>query len=75
MMEGETLFCYKDMTFCNSDCSNTRCHRNFSPEQRANAIKWWGDDTFPIAWSADYRVDCPDYELPVNMKEINDAKA
>lgn len=74
-MEGNLLVCYKDMTFCKSDCSNTHCHRNFSLEQRDNAIKWWGDDTFPIAFSAAYRVDCPDYELPVNTKEIDNAVA
>lgn len=63
-MTEEFIMAYKDMTFCYSDCVNTKCYRNFSPEHRANAIKWWGDDTFPLAMSASYRVDCDEYKQP-----------
>lgn len=56
--------CYKDMTFCWSDCINIECSRNFSPEHKANAAKWWGDDTAPVAWSASYREGCSEYKQP-----------
>ena len=74
-MEGETLFCYKDMTFCGSDCVNTRCLRNFSPEQQANAIKWWGDATAPVAFSNGFKDGCKEYKAPTGTKEINNAVA
>lgn len=63
-MTEELIVSYKDMTFCYSDCVNTKCYRNFSPEHRANAIKWWGDDTFPLAMSESFRVGCDDYKQP-----------
>ena len=52
-------FCYKDKTFCNSDCVNTQCHRNFSPQVSAEANTWAesiGIDYAPIALS-DYSND------------------
>jgi len=43
--------CYKDMTWCCSpNCSN-ECGRQFTQEDRVKAIKWWGDDDFPLAVS------------------------
>lgn len=63
--------CYKDKTFCNSNCVNTECNRNFSPEQRAGAIKWWGNDTAPVAFSASYRDGCEDYKAPMKLTEEN----
>ena len=54
------MICYKDMTFCSSDCTNTECHRFFSEEQRENAEKWWGGPDAPVAFS-DFSGDCPAY--------------
>lgn len=47
------MMCYKDMVFCahSKDCSNNKCHRNFTQEEREKAIKWWGSENFPIAYS------------------------
>ena len=58
--------CYKDKTFCKSDCVNTQCHRNFSPEVSAAADAWaesFGFDYAPIAMS-DFSSDCDEYQKP-----------
>lgn len=34
--------CFKDMSFCSTDCVNTACYRNFSPKLRQQAKEWWG---------------------------------
>ena len=56
--------CYKDKTFCKSDCVNTQCHRNFSPQVSAEADAWaesFGLDYAPIALS-DFSNDCGGYQ-------------
>lgn len=60
------MICYKDKTFCSSDCVNTQCFRYFSPEDREGSHKWaesLGKDYAPIAWS-DYSGSCPLYKSP-----------
>ena len=52
---------YKDQTWCHSDCTNTECFRNFTDKDREQAIKWWGNDTFPIAFQ-DFSKGCEDYK-------------
>ena len=59
--------CYKDMTFCYSDCTNTACSRHFGPEVEKKAIEWWGSEDAPIAFS-DFSDTCPDYQ-PSNANE------
>lgn len=44
------MICYKDKTFCASDCKNNLCHRFFGPEQSAAAEKWWGSKSAPVAF-------------------------
>ena len=53
---------YKDRTFCDSDCINTHCFRNFSDDERRGARMWWGHDpdNAPIAM-ADFSKDCEAY--------------
>ena len=55
--------CYKDKTFCASDCVNTGCWRNFTDEERENSIKWWGGEDAPIAM-ADFSKGCDGYRKP-----------
>ena len=57
------MICYRDMTFCASDCRNTQCRRHFGPAEREGARKWWGHypDNAPVAFS-DYSKDCEDYK-------------
>lgn len=57
------MFCFKDMTFCDSDCTNTKCHRFFGDQKRAEAIVWWGGTDFPIA-VANFSKDCDGYKKP-----------
>ena len=44
------MLCYRDMTFCSSDCKNEECFRHFGAEQKVGADKWW--DTFNTPGSA-----------------------
>lgn len=59
------MICYKDQTFCKSDCTNTDCFRYFGDDEREGARKWWSHnpDNAPIAWS-DFSSDCSDYTPP-----------
>lgn len=57
------MISYKDKAFCGSDCINTDCHRNMSPEEYERAQTWWGSVPVPIAW-ADFSVECADYLGP-----------
>lgn len=56
------MICYKDRTFCNSDCINTSCFRNFTDTERRGTRMWWSHDpdNVPIAM-ADFSKDCGDY--------------
>jgi hypothetical protein len=57
------MVCFRDQTFCASDCTNSRCHRYFGPDDRVAARTWWGSPGAPIAWS-DFSEGCPDYQPP-----------
>ena len=58
------MLCYKDQTFCSSDCINTACYRYLSPtdEIRAKELK------LPVAWN-DLSDDCPGYAPEVENGE------
>lgn len=52
--------CYKDKTFCSSDCTRSDCYRYFSEEDRKGAKEWakgLGIEEAPVAWS-DYSGVC-----------------
>lgn len=55
--------CYKDQTFCNSDCKNKECFRFYGPEQMMGARFWWSHDPdhAPIAFS-DFSAKCEGYK-------------
>lgn len=55
------MLCFKDMTFCASDCRNTACVRNWTPLKQQGARKWWGSDDAPVAFS-DFSKTCEDYK-------------
>lgn len=62
------MLCFRDMTFCASNCINTECKRHFGPDDQRAADKWWElfkspDEGPPIAWS-DFSDDCPEYRKP-----------
>jgi len=56
------MMCYKDKTFCNSDCIVSSCFRFFSEEDREGSRKWWSHDPdkAPIAMS-DFSEACGSY--------------
>jgi hypothetical protein len=57
--------CYKDRTFCASDCTVSDCYRYFGPAQREGARAWWSHDpdNAPISWT-DFSGRCSDYTPP-----------
>jgi len=57
------MMCFRDMTFCSSNCRTEECPRNFTDEQREAARKWWGGEGAPVAFS-DFHRTCPDYNPP-----------
>lgn len=61
------MICFLDRTFCSSDCTNSECSRNLTPELRAGARRWWGrdcaDEDIPIAFT-DYKTGCNRYLAP-----------
>jgi len=62
--------CYRDMTFCASDCTNTACRRHFGPAQAEGARRWWSHDpeNAPVAFS-DFSDTCSDYIAARETKE------
>lgn len=60
------MICYKDQTFCSSDCKNDTCFRHFTDEVHEAARLWWFDfqpdtpDNAPIAFS-DFSKTCVAY--------------
>jgi len=54
------MICFRDMTFCGSDCINSSCSRHFGDTQIQEAREWWGGGGAPIA-SADFSKDCEEY--------------
>ena len=53
------MLCYRDMTFCDSDCANRECFRNLTPEHRQKSI----DLDLPVA-KANFWFNCKAYEAP-----------
>lgn len=51
------MICYRDKTFCDSDCSNTACSRYLSEQDQDNAQ----DLGLPIAL-CNFSIDCAEYE-------------
>jgi hypothetical protein len=61
---------YKDRTWCGSDCINTDCPRNMTPDEYDRAKVWWGSVPVPIAF-ADLSKDCPDYIAPTTPPALD----
>ena len=54
---------YKDKTWCESNCTDSTCHRRLTEEVWAKAKLWAGKDNPPVA-RADFSAKCPDYTPP-----------
>lgn len=61
------MICYKDMTFCSSDCVQTGCFRHWDNKKQTAANIWWTEDPegtgAPIAFS-DLSSRCEQYKAP-----------
>ena len=55
--------CYGDKTWCSQKCGNKNCQSNFTKNEEAKAIKWWGDRSVPVAIS-DYKTGTCGYIEP-----------
>jgi len=70
------MMCFKDITFCNSDCrpkgfrGDEKCPSQLTDKVRADAKAWWGKDGAPIA-EADFSDSCKGY-IPKPNKEVLD---
>lgn len=64
--------CYKDRTFCLSDCVNTTCFHHFGEEERKGARLWWSHDPdhVPVAMS-DFSKNCKDYKMTDTAVSLN----
>ena len=51
------MLCYKDMTFCESDCANENCHRFLSDDVWRRAKKCG-----LLVAVSDFSKECKDYE-------------
>lgn len=53
------MLCYKDRTFCASDCTDRDCYRHANPDdmKKAEALN------LPVAW-ADFSATCTGYRPP-----------
>ena len=63
------MMCFRDKSFCSSDCINSACHRHFGDADWELAKKWWGNDkNVPIAYM-DFRTGCESYIAPGKRTE------
>lgn len=69
------MLCYKDKTFCGSNCMNTYCYRYFSEHDKLAARCWWSHDpdNAPIAFS-DFSDTCKGYINPLDYLAELDSK-
>lgn len=61
---------YLDRTWCPDTISRTcqrreGCYRVFTEEDRANAIRWWGKEAFPIS----YFKENPECYIPIHTTD------
>lgn len=56
------MTCYKDITFCKSDCAHYVCFRFYGPEQHQAAISWCDGDSNASVAMADFSEECEDYQ-------------
>ena len=57
--------CYKNQKWCIWACLNKECSQNFTAEEKASAVAWWGGPNPPIV-IGDFRSEDCGYEEPEN---------
>lgn len=67
------MICFRDTTFCASDCTNSVCRRHFGEDDKAAARKWAEQSGFkdgaPVAFS-DFSEGCEDYMAPGTVAPV-----
>lgn len=67
------MICFRDMTFCDAKCANTKCHRMLTDDVKARARSWWGQPGAPIA-VGDLSNGCPKFK-PIEEGEFHLGRA
>lgn len=49
---------YKDKTFCNQECANTECPRNFNDGVMSGEKSWWRGEEPPVYFANLRNDDC-----------------
>lgn len=65
------MMCFKDKTFCSSDCVNTACDRNVTDQVRADALAWtqsFAKLDYPLMMWADLSARCGEYKAPTTTE-------
>lgn len=64
------MMCFRDKTFCGSDCTRKTCWRHFGAADRVAARAWWSHDpdNAPIAFAPLHEMR-PDYQPPATTEE------
>lgn len=58
------MLCFRDKTYCSDAerCANKDgCDRYFSQDENDAAIKWWGSEKYPVAFSS-FAETCDKFE-------------
>ena len=56
------MMCYKDQTWCiqflTGICKNKECSLALTEQEQDKAIKWWGNENFPVMLGDRKTEDC-----------------
>ncbi len=67
------MICFRDKSFCGSDCTKSDCPRHFGDDDWQLAKAWWArfdaPDREPPIHYMDFAKTCPDYR-PARQKEV-----
>jgi hypothetical protein len=63
------MICFRDRSYRNLVCETVQCDRNFTPEAKAAAEKWWEmfkmPGEAPVHFTDTYAKRCGEYRPPV----------
>lgn len=57
------MICFRDKTYCASDCKRDTCDRHWTDELHEQARRWWNHapDDAPVAFMDYAKQGCKDY--------------
>ncbi len=56
------MICYRDTTFCSSEVDHHTCGREFTAQDEIDAVKWWGQGGYPVAFGLFCKIKTNDDE-------------